>query len=145
MQELLSHKLYSYLIEHNPEIILNLEQHAKVSEYIQGKIIGIQSYLDALLDESKPAYIVEELCLKALTEDLRPSRYLFIKEILEEEFTGDYLVLTENGTLTYEIANLITVCKQIFQALGFSRENENNRIIRYAIIGQIKEYLTATR
>ena len=145
MQELLSQKLHSYLIHHHPELILNLQQTHTVSEYIQEKISGIQSLLDALLDAQKPGYIIEELCLDALTRDLRPSRFLYLREILEEEFTGDYLVMKENGTLTYEIANLITVCKQIFEALGFSEDNEGNRIIRYAIIGQIKEYLTATR
>lgn len=145
MQEFLAHKLHSYLISHNPEIILNLQETRTISAYIRDKIKGVQSYLDTLLDEQKPDYIIEGLCFEALTKDLKPSRFLYLREILEEEFTGDYLVMQENGTLTCEIANLITVCKQIFEGLGFSEDNESNRIIRYAVIGQVKEYLMATR
>ncbi|MES2457853.1 MAG: hypothetical protein V4594_20005 [Bacteroidota bacterium] len=82
--------------------------------------------------------------MESLTAELRPSKYLYLKEILEEEFTGDHLVMREAGTLTYELVNLITACSPIFKALGFSEEAIDNRILRYAVIGQIREYLSAT-
>jgi hypothetical protein len=32
-------------------------------------------------------------------------------------------------------------CKPIFETIGFTAESEDNPILRYAIIGQIAEYL----
>jgi hypothetical protein len=76
-----------------------------------------------------------------MTEELRPSRYQYIRSVIEEEFNSDYERMKENGTLTYEVVNLIETCKSIFNDFGFNSENEANRHLRYAIIGQVHDYL----
>lgn len=62
-----------------------------------------------------------------MTEELRPSRYLYIRSVIEEEFNLDYERLKENGVLTYEVINLIEACKGIFNDFDFSRKNEEDR------------------
>lgn len=94
-----------------------------------------------LIDEGKPPYIIEELCLNAMTEELKPSRYQYIRSVIEEEFNADYERMKESGTLTYEVVNLIEACKGIFSDFDFNSENESNRHLRYAIIGQVHDYL----
>jgi hypothetical protein len=97
--------------------------------------------VEQLLGEGRPPYIIEELCLNAMTEELQPSRYQYIRSVIEEEFNGDYERMKENGTLTYEVVNLIETCKGIFSDFDFNSENETNRHLRYAIIGQVHDYL----
>ena len=76
-----------------------------------------------------------------MTEELKPSCYQYMRSVIEEEFNADYERMKENGTLTYEVLNLIEVCKGIFSDFNFNSENEASRHLRYAIIGQVHDYL----
>ena len=40
---------------------------------------------------------------------------------------------------------MIAYCQSVFDDLNFSEENEENRFLRYAITGVIKEYLEEVR
>jgi len=141
MQIILIEKLRGYIINNNPDVLLELQTDSLLTQYLEQKVYALQPLITALLAENKPAYIIEELCLNELTKDLRPSKFNYIRNQLEEEFEEDYLRMQESGTLTYEIVNLIDVCKPVFEIVGFNEGKEDDRELRYAIIGSIKEYL----
>lgn len=142
MQEVLTKKLWTYIVQNNPDLMISLQESQVVTRYLEEKVNAVLPMAEQLLQEGRPSYIIEELCLNAMTEDLKPSRYLYISSVLEDEFPKDYTRMTENGTLTYEVVNLIEACKDIFTAFDFNTENEENRHLRYAIIGQVHDYLT---
>ncbi|SRR6266536_922073 len=142
MQEILVNKLYEYIRQNNPDVLFSLQEEAAVTKYLQQKIESVANLIRNLQSENKPAYIIEELCLDAMTTDLRPSKFNYISAVLEEEFETDYYKLKENGTLTYEVINMITVCNPVFESFGFTEENEGDRQLKYAVTGTIHEYLT---
>ena len=129
------------MINNNPELWLDLKADFSLTQYLEQKVYAIQPFLAALLAENKPVYIIEELCLNELTKDLRPSKFNYIRNLLEEEFEEDYLWMTENGILTYEVVNMINTCKPVFETAGFSEEKERDRELHYTITGAIKDYL----
>ena len=141
MQEILIRKLHSYLQRNNPDILIELQSEQKVTAYLVGKVSSIDSLLDQLLIEGRPPMIVEEICLDALTEDLRPSRYSFIESILEEEFTQTHRRFQEASILTFEVLNMVATCKPIFDRIQYTEEMEDNRQLRHVVIGMIAEYL----
>lgn len=141
MQEVLIVKLNQYIIDNNPDLLITLQQEERVSGYLQEKVAAIAPMLDELLAVNTPAYLIEERCMAELTNDLRPSKFNYLISVLEEEFEPDYYRLKESGVLTYEIINLIEVCRPVFNTLGFTEEGESDRHLRYAITGVIKEYL----
>ncbi|RKD15101.1 hypothetical protein BCY91_06145 [Pelobium manganitolerans] len=141
MQSMLTEKLWAYIVHNNPDLMLSLQEDYSVTRYLEEKVAAVMPMATQFLSEEKPQYIIEELCLQAMTEDLKPSRYQFIRSVIEEEFNDDYLRMKENGTLTYEVVNLIEACKSIFSDFDFNSENEANRHLRYAIIGQLHDYL----
>ena len=141
MQSMLTEKLWAYIIHNNPDLMLSLQEDYSVTSYLENKVAAVMPMAVQFLSEEKPQYIIEELCLQAMTEDLKPSRYQYIRSVIEEEFNDDYLRMKENGTLTYEVVNLIEACKSIFSDYDFNSENEANSHLRYAIIGQVHDYL----
>ena len=141
MQSMLTEKLWACIVHNNPDLMLSLQEDYSVTRYLENKVAAVMPMAVQFLSEEKPQYIIEELCLQAVTEDLKPSRYQYIRSVIEEEFNDDYLRMKENGTLTYEVVNLIEACKSIFSDFDFNSENETNRHLRYAIIGQIHDYL----
>ena len=141
MQSMLTEKLWAYIVHNNPDLMLSLQEDYSVTRYLEEKVATVMPMATQFLSEEKPQYIIEELCLQAMTEDLKPSRYQYIRSVIEEEFNTDYLRMKENGTLTYEVVNLIEACKSIFSDFDFNNENEANRHLRYAIIGQVHDYL----
>ncbi|SDW50948.1 protein of unknown function [Hydrobacter penzbergensis] len=141
MQSMLTERLWAYIVHNNPDLMLRLQEDHSVTRYLEEKVNAVMPMVAELLGEGKPQYIIEELCLNAMTEELKPSRYQYIRTVIEEEFNTDYERMKESGTLTYEVVNLIEVCKDIFSDFDFNTENEANRHLRYAIIGQVHDYL----
>ncbi|KAA9038703.1 DUF1896 domain-containing protein [Ginsengibacter hankyongi] len=143
MQKILIKKLHDYIRENNPDILVQLEEEKKVTEYLSDKI----KLVDGLLQETgkQPAYIIEEACMDILTEDLRPSKYHYIYGILEEEFEATYRRLQNSGTLQFEVINLIKYSQPLFDAVGFTLENEDNRELKYSVTGAIAEYLESNK
>lgn len=141
MQTLLIEKLHSYIVRNNPDLLLALQSESSMTEYLRSKVNGIQPMIDELMAGNTPGYIVEEQCLDALTKDLRPSKYNYLKEVFEAEFEDTYQKFRDGGVLTYEIVNMIQACEPVFAALHFSEDTTEDKHIRYAVIGTIKEYL----
>lgn len=145
MQEVLIAKLHQYISENNPDLLITLQHRDYVSGYLKEKVATIAPMLDELLATNTPAYLIQDRCIDELTKDLRPSKFNYLISILEEEFEQDYYRLKASGILIYEIINLIEACRPVFETLGFTEETENDRHLRYAITGAIKEYFENKR
>jgi len=141
MQNLLMEKLRAYIVHNNPELLLNLQGGQSFTRYLEDKVSCVMPMVLELVEAGKPGYVIEELCLNALTEDLRPSKFHYLQRVLEEDFPSNYSVFRESGVLTYETVNLIEACKEVFDAFGFNEENEDDRLLRHAIIAQVHSYL----
>lgn len=139
MKKILINKLYEYIRENNPDLLFQLEEGRKVTEYLTDKISTVSALIKQT-DSGKPAYIIEEACMDVLTQDLRPSKFNYISNVLEEEFEDTYQQLQESRTFKIEVINVISFCQSVFEDLNFSEENEDNQFLRYAIIGTIEEY-----
>lgn len=141
MQTILKNKLHSYICEHNPDLIIQLDEIFSLNQYLEEKMTSIEPLMKSLIEEKKPNYIIQELCMNALTKELKPSRFLYLKNLVEEEFTGDYLMMQENGTLTFETLNILQGSQTLFEAFSFSEETADSKLLRYALIAFIKNYL----
>lgn len=141
MEDLLKEKLWFYIIHNNPDLMFTLQEDYSVLDYLNEKISSVKSILEDMLSDGTPKYIIEEICLNVLTEDLKPSRFLYIRSLLSNEFEKTYAAFQESGILTYEIINLMENCKPIFETIGFTKENEEDPTLRNALIGQIADYV----
>ncbi|MGI8952449.1 MAG: DUF1896 family protein [Chitinophagaceae bacterium] len=141
MQEIVIKKLHEYISQNNPDLFITLTEEGNLTKYLSAKVDAIQDFVEHLKQTNTPAYIIEEECMQALTKDLKPSKFNYICAILEEDFEKTHQQLQQSGTLVYEAINMINYCKPVFESLGFSQENEDDRQLRYAVTGAISEYL----
>ena len=142
MEDILKEKLWFYIIHNNPDLMFTLQEEYNVLGYLNEKVNGVKSILEDMLSEGTPQYIIEEICLNVLIEDLKPSRFIYIRSLLAEEFEKTYTTFRESGILTYEVINLMESCKEVFETIGFTNENEEDPTLRNALIGQIADYLS---
>ncbi len=142
MQEFLINKLHQYISENNPDLLIMLEEKNETTSYLNNKIKSIDNLIAELTQGNKPEYIIEEACMDVLTKELRPGKYNYIKNIIEEEFEYAFYNFQKTGVLLYEIINIISYSRDVFAAFDFTEENENNRLLRYAVTGLINEYLS---
>ena len=140
MQQTLISKLHEYIRQNNPDFLVQLEEDGKVVEYLLAKINVVAASINKA-EKEHTSYILIDTCMDLLTKELRPSKYNYIRNILEEEFEERNQQLIESGLLQFEVINIIAYCQSVFDDLNFSEENEENRFLRYAITGVIKEYL----
>lgn len=141
MYSILAEKLRAYIVHNSPDLLVSLQADYSLTQYLEDKVVSVTALLEQLIADGKPPYIIEELCLLEMTSSLRPSKYQYLKNVLEEEFPNDYTRMVEAGVLTYEIINLIEICKETFETIGFTEENEEDRFPRYAVIADIHNYL----
>lgn len=140
MQEILLQKLQRYISLNNPELLFELEQERQLTAYLTEKVNTVKALMSQR-GKSQPDYIIEETCLDILTQDLKPSRYNYIRGILEEEFEKEFQLLCDTPLLQTEIINIIGYCKQVFNEIGFTQANEDDLFLRYNIMGAVSEYL----
>lgn len=140
MQEIFIKKLHEYIRENNPDLLLMLQEENRLADYLQESVASIDGLINQLVTENKPPSVIEEACMEELTRHLKPSRYQYLKNILEEEFPNDYERLFERGLLTTEIINMIAASDPVFDELNFSEQNEDDRHLRYTITGVVFEY-----
>ena len=126
--------------QNNPDLLVQLEEDGKVVIYLSAKINAVSASINKA-EKGHTSYLLIDTCMEMLTNDLRPSKFNYIRNILEEEFEERNQQLTESGLLQFEVINIIAYCQSVFDDLNFSEENEENRFLRYAITGVIKEYL----
>ena len=140
MQSILTEKLRAYILMNNPELAVKLQAEYSVTQYLEDRVMSVMPLFESLLLEGKPSYVIEELCLNEMTADLRPSRFNYIKSVIEEEFIRQYEQLVTTGVLTYECISLLEACAGIFDNYNFSDANEDNRFLRYAVIAAVAEH-----
>jgi hypothetical protein len=141
LEQRLAGLLQQYLLANHPDLAIALEEDHRLANYLTGKAGSVRELASGLLAEKRPGYVIEALCLEELTRDLRPSRFEYLRNLLEEEFEGHYRQLQLAGILTYEIINLTGACEPVFEVFGFGGENEDSKELRYALTGMIAEYL----
>lgn len=141
MLEKFINKLHTYLIENNPDLLIQLQEDKALTAYLQDKMKSIEKLLWQLQESEAPDYVIEEICLDKLTEDLKPSRFNYICSILSDDFSDEYESFREKGILTYEGVNLVSECESIFNSTGFSADTENSPVLRQIVSGIIRNYL----
>ncbi|MDB4921838.1 MAG: hypothetical protein JWQ54_3821 [Mucilaginibacter sp.] len=134
-------KLHSYLVQNHLDLLISLQEDHRLPHYLEHKVDSVMDLCEALQAENRPPYVIEALCMEELTRDLRPSRFEYMRSLLEEEFEVDYRRMSTSGILTYELINLTGACEPIFEVFGFGEENEDSRELKYAVMGMIAEYL----
>jgi hypothetical protein len=141
MKTLLIGKLHSYMVQHHTDLLIALQEDHRLRHYLNSKVESISGLIEQYQQENRPAYVIEALCLEELTRDLRPSRFSWMRELLEEEFPDDYDRMNKSGILTYELINLIGACEPIFEVFQFGEDTEDSHQLKYAVMGMIAEYL----
>jgi len=141
MQEILIRKLYSYIKENNPELLWQLQQENAVTDWLKQKVDGINEQLNDLLTQDKAASLIEQECMELLTDDLRPSRFHYIRKVFEEEFPKDFELMSADGQLENAIILLLKNCEPAFEQFAFSEESQDDPLLRYTITGLIDEQL----
>lgn len=141
MQSRLKERLQAYLVEHHPDLLSSLQSDFSVGQFLEDKVGLVMPTVLKLLSEDKPGHAIEELALREMTTDLRPSRYDYIKNVLAIEFSADHHRFATMGVLSYECINLIGQCKEVFDAFEFSEANEKSQLLRHAIIARVHDCL----
>ncbi|GAA4910044.1 DUF1896 family protein [Mucilaginibacter defluvii] len=141
MKTLLIGKLHSYMLQHHTDLLIALQEEHRLSHYLSTKVDSVSGLIEQLQTEERPGYVIEALCLEELTRDLRPSRFSWLREVLEAEFPDAYRRFGRSGILTYELINLIGACEPIFEIFQFGEDTEDSNQLRNAITGMIAEYL----
>ena len=132
-------RYHHFLCEGYPELILGEEPPLKT--IIEEKIITIAPMIPRLRKEGHQDPAILELCFQSMKASTAPSRFLFLKGILQEHFHGDYLFLREQGTLSAELIRLLGQSETLFGQYPISEGEIFSAELRQALIPLIADFL----
>lgn len=141
MQETLIRKLHEYMRHNNADLLVKLQAEGKVMGYLRDKVLAIDSLLNELLSAATPPVTIEEICMKAMTEDLRPSKYNYVMAVLLDSFGATYVQWRKDNVLLYEVINILQGCEEYFDRWGFKDESMENALLLSSIKGYIRQYI----
>jgi len=128
MQEVLIRRLHEFVRDNHPDLLVTLEQERRVTGFLQESVAAVGNLLD------------EECSMEELKKQFPPSRFNYLKALIEEEFAIEAETMRRNGIMKTELINLVEACKPVFDEFDFSSENEDDRNLHYAITGAVGEY-----
>ncbi len=142
METALKEQLWQYIASYNPELMYDLQEQYQVSDYLAQKVASVLPEANDLLDQGLPLVTVEEICLEQMTAEMKPSKFMLMKGILEEEFPVAFEALQQSNMLNFELLNMMDCCKSNFEKFQLEGQDQfTNKALRYAIMGEIAYYL----
>jgi len=97
-------------------------------------------YVQLQDEDILPDFLAGIDTLPELANAVAPSATDLIDDILERDFRSHWLRFHESGIIRYELLNICTVCEAVLQEFGWP-EADNSRLLRYAVITAISDYL----
>ncbi len=137
MYQQLKEKLWSFIVHNNPDLMFNLQDEYKVTEYLETKVSAVMPKVMKLLEEGKEGYAILEICMNEMTAELKPSRYHYIAGIIKDEFPADYARLREAGQLSYQTVLIVDKCKESFDIFNFCEENKADPVLKEMLHAEI--------
>lgn len=128
--------LLGYIKENNPELLFQLEQDDALHQWVTEKIQEVE----LVLNNAKPTNLSESFFMEIFTTDLQPSRFRYIRDLLEMEFTDAYEQMLVAGTLHYELVNMVSACHGLFKEMPLN-EDIQNPMLDHVVAGVINDYL----
>lgn len=137
----LKEKLWSYIVQNNPDLMHHLQDEYRVVKYLEEKVSSVMPRALELLAKDIPGYAIIEICLNEMTAELKPSRYQYILRILSQDFPEVFQAYREQGQLVYEGVKLVEYCQRTFEQTNFGIDNERDPQIWSVIKAKINTYL----
>jgi len=145
MEDMLTQRLWNYIVDNNPDLMFNLQENYSVSKYLKEKVTAISPLVNDLITRGIPETEVEEMGMAELDRDLKPSKYLYVRKVLEQEFPDRALALRESGMMTYEVINVMEFSQEIFQTLGFGNDQIGEQRLYNAVAAKIRKYFNSAK
>ena len=127
----LEKRFWAHLYVNHFEFILELEEAGIFNRYMLDVMQSVSSLFERLQSENKPDYIVEELCLDALLEEVRPARSPYFLHVLSGQFPEIYQSWQRQGILKVQIINFTrylrgqSILDTLFENLSREKIYEN--------------------
>ncbi|MET7000706.1 hypothetical protein [Chitinophaga defluvii] len=141
MREKIKESLLGFLQENYPEIILLFAQRGTLSQYLDDRLDLVEPLVDELLEQGDSEQHITQLCIEQLTSSFGPSKYNYLKGVLDDEFPQEYQQFEQVGVLRSELTNMIVACNNAFDAFEFSETTLDDHFMRHMVIAEIHDYL----
>lgn len=141
MRERILQLFERHVTDHYPDLLATLREEERVEVFFTEQVASVGELIIVLTEQKQPRSVIEERCLKQLTQPLGPSRYDYLYDTLEEEFPAQFERYYEQGILETELINIVRSCHTVFEEIEFGEATIDNRYVRYAIIGAMHEYI----
>ncbi|NCI51305.1 hypothetical protein GWC95_15360 [Sediminibacterium roseum] len=137
MSDKLQGLLLGYIRENNPELLQQLDEDDALHAWVLEKIHDVE----LVLQHSKPGRIPDGEFLDLMTASLKPSRFHYMRDLLEDQFPEEFDQLLASGTLRFEIIQLIGLCGHLFEEMPLRADMEENVQLDYAVKNVVFQHL----
>jgi hypothetical protein len=137
MSDKLQGLLLGYIRENNPDLLSQLDEDDALHAWVIEKIREVEM----VLQQSKPSVIPDNEFMDLMTADLKPSKFHYVRDLLEDQFPEDFDRMLEAGTLRFDIIQIIGACGNLFEEMPLREVMEENAQLDHAVKNVIMNHL----
>ncbi len=137
MSDKLQGLLLGYIRENNPDLLFQLDEDDALHAWVIEKIREVEM----VLQQSKPSVIPDNEFMDLMTADLKPSKFHYVRDLLEDQFSEAFDGMLEAGTLRFDIIQIIGLCSELFEEMPLRENIEENTQLDHAVKKVIDGYL----
>jgi hypothetical protein len=137
MSDKLQGLLLGYIRENNPDLLQQLDEDDALHAWVIEKIREVEM----VLGDAKAACMPDTEYVDLMTADLKPSKFHYMRDLLEDQFSEDFDQLLQAGTLRADIIQMIAACGNLFEEMPLREIVEENVQLDYAVKRVISNYL----
>src|SRR5436190_1903010 len=105
--------LLGYIKENNPDLLMQLDEDDALHAWVIEKIREVE----LVLGDAKARRVPDNEFMDLMTVDLKPSKFHYMRDLLEDQFTEDFDRLLASGELRFEVIQMIGLCQHLFEAM----------------------------
>jgi len=139
MSDKLQGLLLGYIKENNPDLLMQLDEDDALHAWVIEKIREVE----LVLGDAKARRVPDNEFMDLMTVDLKPSKFHYMRDLLEDQFPEDFDQLLASGELRFAIIQMIGLCNHLFESNPLREDIDENAQLDHAVKAVMTDYLLA--
>jgi hypothetical protein len=137
MSDKLQGLLLGYIKENNPDLLMQLDEDDALHAWVIEKIHEVE----LVLGDAKARRVPDNEFMDLMTVDLKPSKFHYMRDLLEDQFPEEFDQLLASGELRFEVIQMIGLCNHLFEAMPLREDIDENAQLDHAVKTVMTNYL----
>jgi hypothetical protein len=125
----------AFISENNPDVIVSIGSTGSMKRFVRDKAEVAMDLAKNLKERGLPESEILDACFESMVKEMKPSRFNFLKDLIQNHFPEKLKRYSETGVMTYEIIQVIESHGHLFEKYRFGETETKNDLLETEFVG----------